>query len=343
MPVRLGSAPSADASKAVETFPLPNSPLHSNVPSHQQPALAAPLQPLLRRSELVLIAYFTYTAIVGFLLRVALEIAVFTATLNLSLIAGYLLLGHADRTRPRHLLSILRDWLPLGLILLAYREMGWFAPAEHTYELEQSWIVWDRLLLRDWGLKAAIEFFGPLIPSILEISYTLVYAIGPLSVAVLYCYDRRSTVNRFLFPFLLGTVASYSLFPYFPSEPPRAVFPGEDVALHNVFRQFNWWLLGGHGIHTSVFPSAHVSSAFAAAFAMLRVMPERKWPGWFLMALASLIFVATVYGRYHYVVDGIAGVAVSLAALGATVYVERRWLERRSNNTLAPRSSIPQA
>jgi membrane-associated phospholipid phosphatase len=224
------------------------------------------------------------------------------------LIAGYLLLGHVDRTRPRHLLSVLRDWLPLGLIVLAYREMGWFAPAEHSYELERSWIVWDRLLLGDWGLKAAIEFFGPLVPSILEISYALVYAIGPFSVAVLYRYGRRAEVNRFLFPFLLGTVASYCLFPYFPSEPPRAAFPGEDAALHNVFRQFNWWLLGGHGIHTSVFPSAHVSSAFAAAFAMLRVMPDRKWPGGFLMVLASLIFVATVYGRYHYLVDGLAGI-----------------------------------
>lgn len=328
MPVRLSPETSADVSSAAETPASPTRPLPYTMPSHQ-PAATTPPQPLLRRSELVLIAYFTYTAVVGFLLRVAFEIAVFTATLNLSVIAGYMLLGHADRVRPRYLLSVLRDWLPLGLIVLAYREMGWFAPAGHTYELEQSWIVWDRLLLGDWGLKAAIEFFGPLMPSILELSYALVYAIGPFSVAVLYCYGRRSAVNRFLFPFLLGTVASYCLFPYFPSEPPRAVFAGEDAALHNIFRQFNWWLLGGHGIHTSVFPSAHVSSAFAAAFAMLRVMPDRKWPGWFLLALASLIFVATVYGRYHYVVDGLAGIAVSLAALGVTGWLERR-LEKRA-------------
>jgi membrane-associated phospholipid phosphatase len=47
------------------------------------------------------------------------------------------------------------------------------------------------------------------------------------------------------------------------------------------------------------------------------------------MALASLIFVATVYGRYHYLVDGLAGIAVSLAALGVTVWFERRWVEKR--------------
>jgi membrane-associated phospholipid phosphatase len=221
-------------------------------------------------------------------------------------------------------LTIVRDWAPVALVLLAYREMGWFAPAKHTYELEQGWIVWDRVLLNDWGFRAAVEFFGPLTPSILEISYALVYTVGPLSVGALYVYGRRALADRFLFTYLLGTLLSYCLFPYFPSEPPRAVFPGEDMALDNIFRQFNWWLLGGYGIHTSVFPSAHVSSAFAAALGLLRVMPERPWPGRLMLLLAFSIFTATVYGRYHYLVDGLAGIAVSLMALGITHWVERR-------------------
>jgi membrane-associated phospholipid phosphatase len=279
---------------------------------------------LLRRSGIVLSAYFVYATAVGFCLPIAKETAIFTALVNLTLVTAYLLLAYTDRKHPRDLLSVLRDWAPVALVLLAYREMGWFAPAEHTYELEQGWILWDRMLLNDWGFRAAVEFFGPLIPSVLEISYALVYAIGPFSVGVLYFYGRRASVNRFLFTYLLGALLAYSLFPYFPSEPPRAVFPGEDVALHNIFRQFNWWLLGGHGIHTSVFPSAHVSSAFAAAFGLLRVMPERRWPGRLLLVLASLIFTATVYGRYHYLVDGLAGIGVSLVALGITYWVERR-------------------
>ncbi len=279
---------------------------------------------LLRRSELVLLGYFVYAAAAGFCLPVPIETAVFAAIVNLTLITAFLLVGHAHRSHPSSALAVLRDWAPVALVLLAYREMGWFAPAEHTYELEQGWIVWDRMLLNDWGFRGVVESFGPLIPSILEISYALVYTVGPFSVGVLYFYGRRASVNRFLFTYLLGTLLSYCLFPYFPSEPPRAVFVGEDVALDNIFRQFNWWLLGGHGIHTSVFPSAHVSSAFAAAFGLLRVMPDRPWPGRLMLVLACLIFTATVYGRYHYFVDGLAGVAVSLMALGITHWVERR-------------------
>lgn len=291
-------------------------------------------QPLLRNSEIVLIGYFLYVAVVGLFLAIPPETARFTLLLNLEIVAGYFLLGHLDRKRPRRVISVVRDWLPIGFILLAYREMGWFAPAHHTYELERGWIVWDRLLLDDWRLRAAIEFLGPLLPAILELSYTLVYAIGPFSVAVLYLYSQRDMADQFLFTFVLGTVISYALYPYFPSEPPRAVFPDADMPqIDTVFRRFNWWILSGGGIHTSVFPSGHVSHAFAAAFAMLRVLPDKKWAGRSLFVLAVLIYFATVYGRYHYAVDGLAGFVVAVVAL--TVTKGRRGFGRRGKNARA--------
>jgi membrane-associated phospholipid phosphatase len=63
-----------------------------------------------------------------------------------------------------------------------------------------------------------------------------------------------------------------------------------------------------------VFPSAHVSSVFAAAFAMIFLLPKGRKDGRFLMLYACSVAVATVYGRYHYIVDVMAGFAVSLLA-----------------------------
>jgi hypothetical protein len=178
-------------------------------------------------------------------------------------IAGFAILAAAESLRKTELFSVIRDWYPAPLMLLAYREMGWFAPSHHSYTLEREWVVWDRALLNDWGIKAGIEALGPVLPALLEISYTLVYTIPMFSVAMLYVYRRRARVDRFLTTFLLGVLISYSLFPYFPSEPPRTVFPMQDFpAWETPFRRFNWLMLGGYGIHTSVFPSAHVSGAF---------------------------------------------------------------------------------
>lgn len=244
------------------------------------------------------------------------SVAAITPILNLSLLAAYALLICVDSLRVGLLLGVIRDWFPLALMLLAYREMGWFAPAHHAVDLENSWIVWDRWLLERWKLHSAIETLGPVLPAVLEIAYSLVYVLGPFSVAVLYCYKRRDLVERFLFVFILGVLLCYAQFPLWPSEPPRTVFPGQDFPSYmTVFRRFNWWMLGGYGIHTSVFPSAHVGGAFSAAFGMRRSLRGKPWVGRLLMVMAVLIATATVYGRYHYVADALAGLAMSLLAL----------------------------
>jgi membrane-associated phospholipid phosphatase len=194
--------------------------------------------------------------------------------------------------------------------------MGWLASRTHAYSLERSWIAIDRLVLRTWHVHDAIEWLGPVGPSILEISYSLVYATAPFGLAMLYVYGARKRSEKYLVILVLGVLLAYAQFPFLPSEPPRTVFPGEDApSMQTIFRRFNWFLLGGYGIHTSVFPSAHVSGACAAAFGAMRALPEKPWVWRTLLVTAMLIATATVYGRYHYVVDAMAGFAVSGVAL----------------------------
>lgn len=277
-----------------------------------------------RRSELIILAYFAYATAVAFWLPLAAGIRVRALGVNISLFALYLLLALGEAKLRRRWIGVLRDWLPLALVLLAYREMGWFAPAGHTHALERGWVVWDHLLLNDWGLRAAIESLGPVFPAVLEICYTLVYVLSPIALAILYASGAARETDRFLVLYLLGAFGSYALFPYFPSEPPRTVFPGQEMPqIDTVFRQLNWWILGHGGIHTSVFPSGHVSAAFALAISMWRVLPARRWIGGGFLTVAAGIFVATIYGRYHYAVDAVAGLAVSLVAWLAVVTLER--------------------
>jgi membrane-associated phospholipid phosphatase len=279
----------------------------------------------LRRSEWLLVAYFAYTAVLAHLLPLPSHVPAVTLGVNLAVVAGFALLAWAHSLRERRWFAALRDWYPAPLMLLAYREMGWFAPAHHTHQYEPTWVAWDRILLNDWGLRGAIESLGALLPSVLELSYSLVYAIAPFAMAMLYVYGKHERVDRFLIIFLTGILAAYALFPYFPSEPPRAVFPGDQFpSVNTIFRRVNWALLAGYGIHTSVFPSAHVAGAFSAAFAMLRLLPERRWVGCLLLPLAVSIAVATIYGRYHYAADAVAGLAISVAAYGVGVSLDRR-------------------
>ena len=106
-------------------------------------------------------------------------------------------------------------------------------------------------------------------------------AIAPISLTILLFNEsarlRRNRVSIFWFAYLAGTLAAYALFPYFPSDPPRTVFAGADLPhIVTIFRRFNLAILGKYGIHSSVFPSAHVSAAFACAWGLLIAMPDRR-------------------------------------------------------------------
>jgi len=63
-------------------------------------------------------------------------------------------------------------------------------------------------------------------------------------------------------------------------------------------------------IHANTFPSGHVAGSLAVAFALLDPLP---WVGGAVLLLALTISVATVVGRYHYIVDGIAGALLAAA------------------------------
>jgi membrane-associated phospholipid phosphatase len=155
--------------------------------------------------------------------------------------------------------------------------------------------------------------------------------LGPFSVAILYLYRRRERVDQFLFLFALGVLLCYAQFPFWPSEPPRVVFPGEDnPTVHTAMRSFNLWLVGNYGIHTSVFPSAHVSGAVAAAFGIAYLMPKRRRLVLVYFVYSALVAVATVYGRYHYAVDAAAGFLV-----GVFGFVFGVWLTARADQYLA--------
>ncbi len=265
----------------------------------------------MRPAERVLAVYFVYVAILASLYRIPVqgqEYAWFVAIALLSLFAVF--------PRLRGLAwEIVRDWVPLALTIVAYREMNLFSPDRHQHRLEQVWIVWDRVILHQAGFQHAVESLGPILPSILELAYLFVYAIAPFAVAMLYTYNHQERAANLTLYYVLGTLLAYACFPFFPSEPPRTVFPGQDMPnVTNWFRSSNLFVVGGYGIHSSVFPSAHVSSAIAAAMGMAYQLPEKPWVGRGMLIYAGLVALATIYGRYHYAVDAAAGLAVGLAA-----------------------------
>jgi membrane-associated phospholipid phosphatase len=273
----------------------------------------------------LLIAFFFYVAIVSLFFPLTPALRFFAFAVAASVAVACAGLAALERYGHPQVFSMVRDWLPIALVLVAYREMNWFAAAHATHTLEHQWIVWDRSLLHTHGMQSLVESAGWLGPALLEFSYLLVYGVGPFVVGILYGYHRRELVDRVMLIYLFGTLLAYALFPYFPSDPPRTVFPGMDLpGVMTPLRRLNLAIVGGYGIHSSVFPSAHVSSAFSAAWGLLLLFREKRWAGWAMLIYAVSVALATVYGRYHYALDAIAGLVVSLAAFALAIVITRR-------------------
>ena len=216
---------------------------------------------------------------------------------------------------------VLRKLYPTALILAAYWQVDWFqgTPVTRTTGL---WLSWDRQILQGWGLAGLIESCGPVLPFVLETCYMLLYSVPPLTVVYLVATRRGDRVDRFLGTLMLGTLAVYALLPHYPVISPRLAFPEDLKPVWTLVRGLNLAVLDRLDIATSVFPSGHVGVAFASAFGLWRVLPDRRWLCWLVLADACLVFTATIYGRYHYAVDGAASIVIALVAWRVSVWME---------------------
>ncbi len=269
----------------------------------------------LRGHEWMFIGFFAYVAAITPLFSTRPSLHAQPLVVFIGVCCCFFLIARLQQTKLSGGIQIARDWLPIFFVFIAFREMEYFVPREYDLLTEMSWIRWDLILLEGFKLRQRIESLGAVIPFYLEFCYLLVYGLAAFCVARLTFIAGRKAVNRFWTIFLLGTLGAYALFPYFPTEPPRYAFA--DVAAPTVYtplRQLNLFLLNRTTIHSGVFPSGHVSAAFSAAFAMVLLMPKRRREGGCLVFYAASVAVDSIYGRYHYTVDVLAGFAISLLA-----------------------------
>jgi membrane-associated phospholipid phosphatase len=293
----------------------------------------------LRLSEWILAAWFFYAIGIASWLPVDPGVKALITIVNLALFAAMVLIARRDRAEgdPESPIAHIRDWFPVPMILLAYREMGWVALPHTDQRFEDFWISIDHIILVDGRFKDAVEFFGWPIPALLELAYLLVYVAPILCVALFYVFRRRERLDAYYSILLAGTLSAYACYPFFPSDPPRTVYPNAHLPIMTFLRSVNLWIVGGYGIHTSVFPSGHSAAAFASAFAMFRTLPERRMVNWGVLTPAVLIAIGSFYGRYHYAIDAAAGFAMALLAWGASFI----WGWSPSTRSMRSRISSP--
>jgi len=288
----------------------------------------------LRFAEKILLAFFAALLIASFTLSLPGATRLVLAVVN-AIVGGLIVaLSKDDLAEGDRVASSLRDWLPALLMLLAYRESGLFIKADPAHRLDHLFIVWDQRMLGSRWVEGLLDACAPWVQHYLEMCYLLCYPLVPLGFAALYLSRPASAAqleprgleahvdhqtlhpaavfDKFWTTVLLATLFCYAIYPLFPLTPPRVLF--NDVPRPPVpplLRHMNLWVLDRFSVQACVFPSAHAAAVTATALAVRASLPRLG----ILFCIAALsVAVATVYGRYHYAADALAGVLVGVAA-----------------------------
>jgi membrane-associated phospholipid phosphatase len=234
-------------------------------------------------------------------------------------------------------------WYVAPLVYLAFREVHLLIPAlTGGRDYDALLIAADRAL---FGMDPTVWLAGhahPLITEVLQIAYTSFYLLFFILGVEFHRRGETAVLEFFLFTAVYGFFLSYLGYFLLPAVGPRFMLheygaidrelPG--LLLTPVLR---WFVDAGGGVPLGaspaevlaraprdVFPSGHTMMTLVVMVVAVR---HRAATRLLLVAVGTLLIAATVYLRYHYVVDLLAG-ALFMGVCLATVRPLYRLLAR---------------
>lgn len=236
-------------------------------------------------------------------------LSVFIGIHLLSILMSFGLAGLSPQTA---FLKFLQRWYPVFFLPLFFTGLHYLVPAIHPVDFDPQLIRADYWLTGGYPTVWLEKFYHPLLSDFLQLCYSTFYFLPLLILIPLQIQKRSVHFERAASVFLLTFYLSYLGYLVFPALGPRFYL----AHLHHrmipggfIFHYLNNVLNGLESVQWDAFPSGHV--AIALVYAYFAYIYFRKLFYWTLLFVIALIF-STLYLRYHYLIDLIAGAVLFL-------------------------------
>jgi membrane-associated phospholipid phosphatase len=218
----------------------------------------------------------------------------------------------------------LHFWYPLVLVPLTYKELEYLIPRIHPRDFDRQLAAIDHQI---FGVHPTVwleRITHPLLTEILQLSYVTYYFL-PLIPGITLWRNRRFEQFQFvLFVLVLGFYISYLGYISVPAIGPRFL---DEITRQQtrpltgllLFEVIHKALNRLEGITRDCFPSGHTMVALLVLHYARRFHPPSfRW----MLPVVSALILSTVYLRYHYVIDVIAGalLAVVIVVVAEPLY-----------------------
>ena len=265
-----------------------------------------------RRTIQVTVSYLAVTAALVVLFRDTLES--WHVFLGAHVAGCGLLVGVQRLESPPRLLRVLRDWHPIVLFPLLYKEVEVFAAAFGDWGLTSSIRVVEAALFDGQpSLYLSERWESVALSEYLHFCYLSYVVVIPGLAGYWYATGRRVAFHELVLLLSVAMFGSYLVFILFPIDSPyyladRLGPPFVGHFFFDLVHEISSW----GGARGGAFPSAHVSGVVVVWLVAWR---HQRAVAYALAPIISGVIVATVYGRFHYALDTIAGVAVAVGVV----------------------------
>ena len=289
-------------------------------------------------ADFVTIAFLLFLTALNVLFHARVEEWALLAAINLVIIIAVLLLARKAEESKSRLLIGLHRWYCYLIILFIFKEIYRMVHPIHPTDYDQLFISIDRWMFGVNPTQWIAQFAHPLLTELLQIAYFSYYILFIILGVSLYRRYAIGDFDKAAFLIVYGFYLSYLGYFSLPGVGPRFTLhdfstietdlPG--VLLTNVLRAF---INVGESIPPShadainlvqrdVFPSGHTQLTIIVMTLAFRYKISARW---LVLILGSLLIVSTIYLRYHYVVDLLAGALLAWFTIWTGDKLEAWW------------------
>ncbi|MGE5682489.1 MAG: phosphatase PAP2 family protein [Bacillota bacterium] len=265
--------------------------------------------------------------------------------INIAVTAFVFTTAYFDDNGRSRFWNIIHYWYIAPLILLTFKELYVMIKPIRIYDYDYLLIQADRFMFGTDPTKELLRIANPLLTEILQLAYGSFYILPIILGINLYLKKRLTALDFSIFSVVYGFFLSYVGYFFLPAIGPR-------FTLH-AFENINNELPGlfftnflrevvnaGESIpfgtpnpaeivQRDVFPSGHTQMTLITMYLAVKFNVRSKY---FLLPIGMLLIFATVYLRYHYVIDLLGGTLFMVVTMWSGIYIYNRWQQIKGKN-----------
>jgi membrane-associated phospholipid phosphatase len=220
--------------------------------------------------------------------------------------------------------SLLNDFSPIAFIIFTYQSLGnmiqYLQPDVDPYLIRIDFFL--------FGVHPTVwmeQWITPWFTDLLSLAYISYYFLPVILVLTLYLKGRKEEFGRVMFILTFGYYLSFIGYILFPAIGPRFTqahlysVPLEGSFIADFVR--NTLNTLEHNKRDCM-PSGHTQIALMVLFLARRY---EKTIFYLFLPVVSGLILSTVYLRYHYVIDLMAGVALAIGCVLIGPWIYRWW------------------